>query len=184
MRNSIASFAVAVLCFTACCSQPSTPAPAAPTASGPTLAALQETQVKNLALPQPGLVTAGQPTEAQFEQLAKLGVKRVIQLRVANEPGSGWEEAKAKALGVEFVRLPIAGAEGITVDNAKKLDAVLKAGGDQPTLLCCASSNRVGALLALKAFHVDGKTADEALAFGRAGGMKAAEPAVAKLLVK
>lgn len=181
MRNALAWFVVTALCFPACSSQPATPAPAA---TGLTLAALQETQIKNVALPQPGLGTAGQPTEAQFEQLAKLGVKRVIQLRVVNEPGTGWEEAKAKALGIEFVRLPVAGAEGITVDNAKKLAAELKAAGDQPTMVVCASSNRVGALLALKAFHVDGKTADEALAFGRAGGLKAAEPAVAKLLVK
>lgn len=181
MRHILLTAALA-FGFAACSSQTATPSANAP--SGLTLAALEATKTKNLALPQPGLATAGQPTEEQFEQLAKLGVKRVIQLRVANEPGSGWEEAKAKALGVDFVRLPIAGAEGITVDNAKKLDAVLKAGGDQPTLLCCASSNRVGALLALKAFHVDGKTADEALAYGRAGGMKAAEPAVAKLLVK
>jgi len=182
MRQTLTTLAVAALFFAACGTQPA--APTAPPIAAPTLAQLQATEVKNLAMPQPGLVTSGQPTEAQFEQLAKLGVKRVIQLRVVNEPGTGWEEAKAKALGLEFVRLPMAGADGLTVENAQKLDAALKAAGDQPTLLCCGSSNRVGGLLAMRAFHIEGKSAADALAFGKAAGLKALEADVTAKLVK
>lgn len=182
MRHFLTTLTASALLFAACGTQPA--APTSAPASAFTLAQLQATEVKNIAMPKPGLVTAGQPTEAQFEQLAKLGVKRVIQLRVVNEPGTGWEEAKAKALGIEFVRLPMAGADGLTVENAQKLDSALKAAGDQPTLLCCGSSNRVGALLAMRAFHIEGKSAAEALAFGKAAGLKALEADVTPKLVK
>jgi uncharacterized protein (TIGR01244 family) len=163
------------------------PAPAQAAAHAtPTLdlAQLQATQVKNIAMPAPGLVTAGQATEAQLEQLAKLGIKQVICLRAADEAGTGWEEAKAKQLGLSFLRLPVKGNDDVSVANAEKLAAALAASGGQPAMVCCGSSNRVGALLAMKAFHVDGKTADEALQFGQAAGLKAMTEAVQGKLVK
>lgn len=163
----------APMLLAAACSAPPQPATL-------TLAQLQAMQVPNVALPAPNLVTAGQPTEAQLAQLAQLGVTRVVCLRPATEPGTGWEEAKAKALGIAFVRLPIAGSDGITIDNARRLALELR--GDAPTLLCCARSNRVGALLALKANHVDGRSAAEALAFGKAAGLAGLEPTVAAQL--
>jgi len=160
------------------------PTPAAAPAPALDLAQLQATQVKNIAMPAPGLVTAGQATEAQFEQLAKLGIKQVICLRAADEQGSGWEEAKAKELGLSFLRLPVKGDDDVSVANAQQLAAALQAGGNQPSMVCCGSSNRVGALLAMKAFHVDGKPADEALQFGQAAGLKAMTESVQSKLVK
>lgn len=186
-----------LLPFLACTKEagPATPAPATPPAATPQtpadavapaldLAQLQATQVKNIAMPAPGLVTAGQATEAQMEQLAKLGIKQVICLRAADEQGTGWEEAKAKELGLSFLRLPVKGNDDVTVANAEQLAAALAAGGGQPAMVCCGSSNRVGALLAMKAFHVDGKPADEALQFGQAAGLKAMTEAVQGKLVK
>lgn len=160
------------------------PAPAAAPAAGQaSLAdAFAKLQVKNFANPAPGLYTMGQPTEDQFEGLAKLGVKRYVCLRPDSETGTGFEAAKAKALGIEFVRLPIAGADDLTADQARALAKALA--GDGPAAVACGSSNRVGALLALKAFFVDGKPADEALQFGKLAGLKSLEPEVQKRLVK
>lgn len=163
-----------VLLLAAACTEPAA-APAAPAAE--TLGLL------NQGAPRPGLVTSGQPTEAQFDALGKAGITMVIHLRPATEEGTGWEEAKAQALGLQFVRLPIAGADDMTPANAEKLAASL-ATANGPVLLCCASSNRCGGLLAMKAFFLDGKSKDEALALGRAGGLKALEPAVAAKLAK
>jgi uncharacterized protein (TIGR01244 family) len=151
-------------------------------AASPTADQLAALQIKNLAMPTPGLITAGQPTEAQFEALAKLGVKRYVCLRPDGETGTGFEAQKAKALGIEFVRLPVAGAEDLTADQARALAQALA--GEGPAVVACGSSNRVGALLALKLFFVDGKSADEALQFGKAAGLKALEPEVQKRLVK
>lgn len=167
--------AFALFALLAACGSP----PAPPTAMTP---ALEATGVKNLAMPRPGLLTAGQPTEEQLAQLTALGVTRVVCLRPATEPETGWEEAKAKALGVTFVRLPIGGPQDVTIANAQKVGEAIAAGNGATTLLCCASSNRVGAMLALNAFHVEKKSADEALTLGRAAGLKSLEPVVKGLL--
>lgn len=170
------------LLLLAACSQPQ-PAPStvpAPTIGSPAAPALG---LLNEARPAPGLITSGQPSEAQFAALPAGGVATVIHLRPATETGTGWEEAKAKDLGVSFVRLPIDGAKDVTEANARKL-AELLASAKGPVLLSCGSSNRCGALLALKAYFVDGKSKEEALAFGRSGGLKALEPTVTARLAK
>jgi protein tyrosine phosphatase (PTP) superfamily phosphohydrolase (DUF442 family) len=137
--------------------------------------------VRNLAEPRPGLWTSGQPTAEQFEGLAAAGVRRVVCLRPADEPGTGFEEVAAARRGITFVRLPIRSADDLTADNARALDFALT-GGDGATLVACGSSNRVGALLALRAFHVEGQTAADALAFGRTAGLAGLGEAVAERL--
>jgi uncharacterized protein (TIGR01244 family) len=132
--------------------------------------------------PMPGIVTAGQPSEAQLAQLAELGVRNVINLRAAGEDGTGWEAQKAQELGIRYVNLPIAGAQDITVENARLLAQEIGRSGGGNTLVYCASSNRVGALLALKARFVDGKSPEEALAIGKAAGVTRLEPKVKELL--
>lgn len=168
------------LLLSAACTEPA-PAPTQPPA--PATPRAPKLGLLNEGAPMAGLVTSGQPTEAQFDALPAAGITTVIHLRPATENGTGWEETKAQALGLQFVRLPIAGADDVTAANAEKLAAALAA-AKGPVLLSCASSNRCGALLALKAYFVDGKPKDEALALGRAGGLKALEPTVAERLVK
>jgi hypothetical protein len=46
----------------------------------------------------------------------------------------------------------------------------------------CGSSNRVGALIALKAFYVDGIPADEALELGKQHGLTRMEAATRRVL--
>jgi protein tyrosine phosphatase (PTP) superfamily phosphohydrolase (DUF442 family) len=164
-----------LLAFTAlvCCGSP--PADAAAT----TLPALGINQLRT---PLPGIATSGQPTAEQFAALPAAGVRRVVNLRLADEPGTGWEEARAAELGMQFVRLPIAGTDGLTRANVARFAEVLAAGGDAATLVSCASSNRVGAMLALKAYWLDGSSADDALAIGQAAGLTKLEPPVRELL--
>ena len=172
--------AAASLLLLAGCSQP---APAPTAAARPAADTAGTLGLLNEARPAVGLITSGQPTEAQFAALPAAGVTTVIHLRPTTEKGTGWEEAKARDLGLAFVRLPIDGAKDVTEANARKL-AELLASAKGPVLLSCGSSNRCGALLALKAFHVDGLGKDEALALGRRGGLKALEPTVTALLAK
>jgi protein tyrosine phosphatase (PTP) superfamily phosphohydrolase (DUF442 family) len=177
------SFAVA---FAACllvgaCSSSSGPT-AGPTAA-PTSAAkaFEDLGLRSFSMPRPNLLAAGQPTKEQFAQLAKLGV-HVICLRLPDEVDTGWEEQQAKELGAHFTRLPIDGQKGLTVDNAQKLAQAMAAADGGPTLVCCGSSNRVGAMLALKAFLIDKEPAADALALGKAAGLKALEPQVQEKL--
>ena len=138
--------------------------------------------IKNAVLVQPHLVSSGQLTEEQFARLPELGYRTLIQLRPAAEEGSGWEEAKAKELGLDVVRIPVAGAEGLTEENARKLDEALRQHAQGGTIVSCASGNRVGGLFALKAHFCDGVAPEQALELGKKAGLIKAEPDVRKVL--
>ncbi|MFK7991293.1 MAG: sulfur transferase domain-containing protein [Sandaracinaceae bacterium] len=127
----------------------------------------------------PELVVGGQPTDAELRAAAELGVQQVVTLRAASEPGQDGEEALATELGLHFVRIPVAGADGLTEDNARALDAALANGS---TLLHCGSGNRAGALLGLRAHVVSGASAEEAMERARAAGMTSLESALEERL--
>ena len=128
------------------------------------------------------LITGGQPTAEDFKTMAAAGLKHVINLRPTVEDPGFDEAALAASLGMRYTLVPIAGAGDLTEDNAKKLDAAMAASAGQPTLIHCASSNRVGGLLAVRAARCQGKSNEEALASGRAGGLTMREPQVAQSL--
>lgn len=130
----------------------------------------------------PGLLTSGQISQAQFDALAQAGFATFISLRPPTEEGAGWEEAYAAQRGIAFTRIPVNHAEGLTRQNAEALDRALKAAGTGKTVLYCGSANRAGALLALRAAWLEGATPQDALALGRAAGLRGLEPDVARLL--
>jgi uncharacterized protein (TIGR01244 family) len=132
--------------------------------------------------PASNLVTAGQPTAADFEALAKAGLKHVINLRPPAEDAGFDEAALARKLGLHYTVVPVAGPGDLNLRNTQALDAALAQTRGEPTLVHCASSNRVGALLALRAGWLQKKSQEDALAFGRAAGLTKMEPAVQQLL--
>ena len=137
--------------------------------------------IRGASAPLDGVYCSGQPSEEQFEQLAEAGVEKVISLRAPTEDGTGWEEATARRIGLDFVRIPVEGADGIDVENARRLAAEMESSG-RPILVACGSSNRAGALLAMKAYHVDGKSAEDAMRIGADCGMKSLAPDVKQKL--
>jgi protein tyrosine phosphatase (PTP) superfamily phosphohydrolase (DUF442 family) len=159
----------------------SAPEAATATASAPSLEAATALGVRNAAMPLPGLVVGGQLTPEQLDGLAAAGFQNFISLRGAEEQGAGWEEAHAGEASIAFQRLPIAGGDGLSREAAEELARLLDAAGEG-TVLYCGSSNRVGALLALKAFYVDGQDGESALELGRAAGMRSLEPRVREIV--
>lgn len=135
---------------------------------------------RNARTPFDGILTGGQPTVEQFETLAALGYRTVINLRGPDEVGST-DPVVVESLGMAYVSIPITDAGGITEENARKLTQALE-GAEYPVVTHCASGNRVGALFALKAYFVDGETATDALAIGRAAGTTRLEPLVRQRL--
>jgi protein tyrosine phosphatase (PTP) superfamily phosphohydrolase (DUF442 family) len=81
---------------------------------------------------------------------------------------------------MSYISLPISGASDITYENADALDRIL-AEIDGQVLVHCASSNRVGALLALRA-RLKGADPEEALALGLDAGLTSLQPAVEDVL--
>lgn len=150
--------------------------------AGPTLEVANAVGLGNARMPRPGLLTGGQPTNAQLEALAEAGYTHFISLRPEEEAGGGWEEADAAAHAHDFDRLAIAGAGDLTRENVEAFAALLREAGDAPTVIYCASGNRVGAMLALKAAWIDGVAPEEALRLGLDAGMTRLEAPVRQLL--
>ena len=138
-----------------------------------------EELLPNARRPAEGVVSGGQPSVEQLAMASQAGFKTVINLRGEGEPGT--REAEVSAAGMHYVALPIEGGGAITEANARALAVALEE-AEPPVLLHCASGNRVGALLALKALYLDGKSAEEALQYGLDSGMTRLEPVVRKEL--
>jgi uncharacterized protein (TIGR01244 family) len=128
-----------------------------------------------------GITAAGQPSAAALEAAAKAGYRSVIDLRPLTEDHGFDEKATVEGLGMSYVNLPVAGAAGVTYAGASELDRLL-ATLPKPVLLHCASSNRVGAMLALRA-KANGADAEAALELGVANGLGSSlKPAVEQKL--
>jgi len=119
--------------------------------------------------PAEDLYTGGQPTAEQLQQAATAGITTVIDLRHPTEDRGFDETATAASLGLHYLRIPVAGAAGLTPANVQALQTAL-AQANGPVLLHCASGNRVGALLALMKAR-QGASTEQALQFGRDAGM-------------
>jgi len=184
--SSSPAASLAALLLVAACGEPApearpeaslTPAPSA------TMADVRGLGVMNASMPIPNVLTAGQPTEEQMAALIELGYTNFVSLRPPTENGAGWEETRMRELGdVSFSRISVAGAGGLTRENVEALDRILDEAGAENSVVYCASSNRVGGLLALRAFWLEGASPEEALALGREAGLRGLEPAVAELM--
>ncbi|MDP3857937.1 MAG: sulfur transferase domain-containing protein [Stagnimonas sp.] len=141
--------------------------------------AMQLPRQKN---PEPGRWVSGQPGDDQLRSIAAFGIRHVINLRPPEEFPSELAAAELGGLGVGYHRLPIHGADDLTRENAEQLDALLGKIGDEPTLLHCASGNRAGALMSLRAAWIQGLPVEEALELGRRYGLTGLEPVVREKL--
>ncbi len=138
--------------------------------------------IPNARRPWPGVLVGGQPTVEQFEAAARAGYRTVVNLRGPGEQGAWDEVPKAAELGLRYEIIPIADTDGLSADNARKLAEIVDDPEALPAMVHCASGNRVGALFALKALHVDGENAEKALAIGREAGLTRLEEAVKERL--
>jgi uncharacterized protein (TIGR01244 family) len=129
-----------------------------------------------------GRYSAGQPTAEQLQTLSAHGIGVVIDLRADAETPELDEAALVRSLGLDYHNLPVGGAAGLTRDNVQALDRLIADAGDRPLLVHCASSNRVGAMMALREAWLRGATSEHALEVGRAWGMKGLESDVNALL--
>ena len=135
------------------------------------------------ATPQPvdGITAAGQPDKAAFEAFAKAGYVAVVDMRAPDEDRGLEDEAGLiESLGLEYVAFPIASADEISFESARRLDTLL-AGYEGPVLVHCASSNRVGALLALRE-SLRGADDAAAIEYGKRAGLTRLEPLVQEVL--
>lgn len=97
----------------------------------------------------PGLATAGQPAEGQFVEVARRGVRLVVNLAL---PTSDFalpnERRTVEDLGMEYVAIPVP-FDAPTVDHFLTFERALRARPDVPTLVHCAMNWRGTSFAAL-----------------------------------
>lgn len=132
--------------------------------------------LRNGVMTEAGVLAGGQPSPEQLAALADAGFRTIINMRLPDEEGNTSAEA-VEGLGMTYVTVPIEGAAGLSEESARAFSEVMSE-VERPVVVHCGSGNRVGALFALKAFYVDGATAEEAIEIGLAAGMTRLEDAV------
>ena len=140
-------------------------------------------RLPNFQVPLDGVLTGGQPTVDQIKQAAETGFKAVVNLRTDNElPDPAQELTWVEGSGMKYFHIPISVPEDLTPQKTKVFVDVLSKPENYPLIIHCKSGNRVGAMFALKAFHIDEKEIEEALLIGKMAGLTKLAPTVKKIL--
>ena len=128
----------------------------------------------NLTWPLENLLVGGQPSKMDLETIRKLGFSTIITLRPIEEErhaNIGYDEAVvAEKMGFQFVRIPILDSTDLTDENLQKLDKALMASTGK-AFVHCRTGNRVGAMLALRAFRMQNLSYDQSLDLGIRAGL-------------
>lgn len=143
-----------------------------------TLPASAETPLPEV---RPGLHAGGQPSAGQLQALAAQGVRTVIDLRQPSEDRGFDETGVAESLGLRYVRIPVAGAEGLDAANVRAVHRALQQ-SEGPVLLHCATGNRAGAVLGLVNARYEHASPEHALQLGQRAGLKSLESATRQRL--
>lgn len=137
-------------------------------------------RLPNQCSPSPDLISCGLPSAQDLQHAKAVGIKTVINLCGTHETQG--EANFVASLGMRYFNIPVSGAADLTETKAQQLAEVVNHCDNHPVLIHCMSGNRVGALMAMKAFYADGVSPEQALETGRAAGLKALEPEVWRLL--
>lgn len=124
----------------------------------------------------------GNPSNEQLEKFSNKGGDVVINLLSYREMADSNEPAVVTRNEMAYFHVPVNGADGISHENARLVDRILLKHSDKKILVHCASSNRVGALMALRAGWLDGMPVAAAVAIGKKHGMTSLEKKVTDLL--
>lgn len=128
----------------------------------------------NAAEPVSGWITGGQPTEQHLKAFKAAGGEVVVDNRDPMEPRPFDEAAVARALGLEYVNVPIVHG-AVTTETMSQVYGRLKKLEGRKALLHCSSGNRTSAAL-IPYLMLDRKMKqDEAVDLAMRGGLRSAE---------
>jgi protein tyrosine/serine phosphatase len=112
----------------------------------------------------------GQPTTAAFSELAKLGVKTVVDLRQDHEHSKAAEARTVEALGMRYVSVPMNGFDTPEKAKVEKVVSILSSG--EPVFVHCAQGrDRTGTVVAAYRIAQHRWTGSQALDEAKTCGM-------------
>jgi len=119
-----------------------------------------------------------QPTAAGFQNLAKLGVKTIIDLREGGER-SLTEKKLVEAAGMRYVSVPLSGFSAPSPEKVAEVLALFENSDADPVFIHCRrGADRTGTLVACYRISHDHWNNDRALAEAKADGMSWTEIAM------
>jgi len=121
--------------------------------------------------PEPVVLFGGQPTEEPLQALAADGLSVVLDLRSESEDRGFDESAALQDLGVSYVTIPV---DADRLEQPETFERFIEAmkNAEGPTLVHCASGNRVGALYYAYLAAEKGVDREEALARAKENGLR------------
>ncbi|MCZ6677451.1 MAG: protein tyrosine phosphatase family protein [Candidatus Poribacteria bacterium] len=117
---------------------------------------------------------AGQPSNADFAEVKKAGVKTVINLRMPKELSFD-EKRVVEDLGMSYHNIGFRAPDTLTDQRFGELRSLLSESENQPILLHCGSANRVGAIWLAYRVLEGGLSDEAALAEAKTIGLRSKE---------
>lgn len=121
---------------------------------------LESIKIKNFGEVNSHIYRGARPEGQDFSDLAKLGVKTVVDLEAGD---STQERQQVEAAGMKFVHIPMSDTATPGEDSVRKFLAVANGTADQPIFVHCRGGrHRTGAVIAVYRMTHDGWTAASA----------------------
>ena len=116
-----------------------------------------------------------QPTDEGFRNLAKLGIKTVIDLRHGSEHADA-ERKAAESAGLQYFNVPMEGLDPPTDQQISKLMTVLNTADQAPVFVHCREGkDRTGAVVACYRVAHDHWTNEKALEEAKSCGLHSSQ---------
>jgi tyrosine-protein phosphatase SIW14 len=110
-------------------------------------------KLKIRGVPNPGKINDGlyrgaQPNEQGLEELKKLGITTVVDLRAEDRRKLEWERQQAEKLGMRFVHIPIAGFAAPTNEEVAQFLSLFSDPQQKIFVHCLMGEDRTGVFVA------------------------------------
>jgi tyrosine-protein phosphatase SIW14 len=126
-----------------------------------------------------------QPTDEGFRNLAKLGIKTVIDLQPYGDARSLSEEKAVKTAGMAYINVGMKGMETLPESGVAKVLALLEDNSTGPIFVHChRGADRTGGIIACYRIEHDHWANDKALAEARTMGMSWFQTAIQHQVLK
>jgi tyrosine-protein phosphatase SIW14 len=110
-------------------------------------------KLKIRGVPNPGKINDGlfrgaQPNEQGLEELKKLGITTIVDLRAEDRGKSEWERQQSEKLGMKFVHIPIAGFAAPTNEEVVQFLSLVRDPQQKIFVHCLLGEDRTGVFVA------------------------------------
>jgi tyrosine-protein phosphatase SIW14 len=121
------------------------------------------------------LYSGAQPTPQDLKDLAKLGIKTVIDLRMGDEH-AGEEKKLVEALGMRYVNVPMKGLARPKDEQISQVLSILESSSEWPIFVHCRrGKDRTGTVIACYRISHDHWQNQKALSEARSNGLSRLE---------